>query len=182
MSYDLQAEGINGTHAQTTVVALPEFTSEFNIAVWNVDGTKAPAIDAIHGFTAKGAAGVVGQSDGDGGTGVAGVGTGTGVSGRGNIYGGVFHTTPPAGAKTFANIQLTPVKSTVQDIAITHLKGSNVTPQLPDRGAPGDVLALSVPSDPDGVKLWVCIKPPDAVHGATWARVSFDAAITTRKL
>jgi hypothetical protein len=182
MSYDLQAEGINGTHAQTTLVALPEFTSEFNIAVWNVDGKQAPAIDAIHGFTSKGATGVVGQSDGDGGTGVAGMGSGTGVSGRGNIYGGVFHTTPHAGAKTFANIQLTPVKANLQDIGITHLKGSAITPQLPDRGAAGDVLAISVQSDPEGVKLWVCIKPPDAVNGATWARVNFDGAITTRKL
>jgi hypothetical protein len=86
MSYDLQAEGMNGVQSETTVVALPGFTSEFNISVWNVDATAAPVIDAIHGITTGGAIGVYGQSNADG-VGVRGEvtsGTGDGVQGQGS--------------------------------------------------------------------------------------------------
>jgi hypothetical protein len=58
MSYELNAEGTNGVRSETTVLALDEFTSEFEISVWNVDATAAPQIDAIHGFTAGRASGV----------------------------------------------------------------------------------------------------------------------------
>ena len=86
MSYDLQAEGTNGVRSETTVVALPGFTSEFNISVWNVDATVAPAIDAIHGITSGGAIGVLGRSNANG-AGVRGEvtsGLGDGVQGQGS--------------------------------------------------------------------------------------------------
>jgi hypothetical protein len=100
MSYDLQAETTNGVHFETTVVALTGFTSEFNISVWNVDATAAPAIDAIHGFTSGGAIGVYGRSDANG-VGVRGEvtsGTGTGVQGQGgNVSNGSKRQTPGMG-------------------------------------------------------------------------------------
>jgi hypothetical protein len=86
MTYDLNAEGINGVNDQTIVTALDGFPSEFGIAVWNVDATAASSIDAIWGTTSRGAVGVRGRSTSDG-VGVRGEvtsGTGDGVQGQGS--------------------------------------------------------------------------------------------------
>jgi hypothetical protein len=86
VSYELNAEGTNGVRLETTVVALPGFASEFGISVWNVDATAAPSIDAIWGFTSRGAVGVRGRStlNGVGVRGEVTSGTGDGVQGQGS--------------------------------------------------------------------------------------------------
>jgi hypothetical protein len=111
---------------------------------------------------------------------------GTGVFGIGDIRGGVFQTTPQTGDSTFANIQLTPLPLEILKLPIEAFKADLVAPGLPADGEPGDILAVNIqgdPNDPRGVKgmaLWVCIKRRvNARIGATWARVSFDVAVTT---
>jgi hypothetical protein len=109
----------------------------------------------------------------------------TGVFGIGDIRGGIFQTTPHGGERTFANVQFTPVKLEAQEIKALKFQGDAVTPRLPTDGHPGDILAVDVQvlsggNDPNGIQLWVCIKQrQNARIGATWARVLFDAVVTT---
>jgi hypothetical protein len=78
MTYDLQAEGINGVVSQTTVTANAGFT----VPVWTVDATAAPAPSAILG-SCNGGNGVYGRSASVNDCGVWGQNTnhGFGVSG-----------------------------------------------------------------------------------------------------
>ena len=92
VSYDLNAEGINGVVLETIVVANPGFPSEFDISVWKVDATAATSIDAIVGITSTavvggaGAVAVRGRSalNGVGVRGEVTSGTGDGVQGQGS--------------------------------------------------------------------------------------------------
>jgi hypothetical protein len=85
MSYDLNAEGINGVKDQTVVVAIPEFPSVFGTPVWNVDGSMV-RIEAIWGVTEGGSPAIRGRSslDGIGVLGEVTSGTGDGVQGHGS--------------------------------------------------------------------------------------------------
>jgi hypothetical protein len=109
----------------------------------------------------------------------------TGVFGIGDLRGGVFQTTPPAGQQpdTFANVQFTPLKLPQEGKRVT-FTSSALTPRLPTEGKEGDILAVDMQhgggSDPNGTQLWVCIKERSGQVGTTWARVSFDAIVTTR--
>ena len=81
MSYDLQAEGINGVVSQTTVTANAEFTGP----VWDVDATKG-ALAAVlarcnggDGVLGEGVNGVHGRSNSPNDSGVYGENHGSGT-------------------------------------------------------------------------------------------------------
>jgi hypothetical protein len=79
MSYDLQAEGTNGVHSQTTVTALTGFTSP----VLDIEATTAPAAISARCNSSNG---IIGQSGSSKDSGVWGenTSTGYGVSGSTN--------------------------------------------------------------------------------------------------
>jgi hypothetical protein len=81
MSYDLQAEGINGVVSETLVTANAAFTT----AVWHVNATAAPA--AIFG-SCNGGNGVRGDSGSANDSGVWGQNTGSGTGVAGSSIGG----------------------------------------------------------------------------------------------
>ena len=85
MSYDLNAEGVNGVKDQTVVVAISGFPSVFETPVWNVDGS-AVGTPAIWGLTEGGQPAIRGRStlDGVGVRGEVTSGTGDGVQGQGS--------------------------------------------------------------------------------------------------
>jgi hypothetical protein len=85
MSYDLNAEGVNGVKDQTVVVAISGFPSVFETPVWNVDGS-AVGTPAIWGLTEGGQPAIRGRSTLDrvGVRGEVTSGTGDGVQGQGS--------------------------------------------------------------------------------------------------
>lgn len=139
------------------------------------------------GVFGGGPVGVVGASSaGVGVKGVAGPhgvvptgGAGVGVLGIGSIYGGVFGAAPSGPETAFANMQLTPLEVDGSPAPLPPFKSKPILPGLPRDGQPGDILSLIANSDPQGVRLWVCVKPAATGHGATWARLSFDAMVVT---
>ena len=117
-------------------------------------------------------------------TGVLGVGDATGVFGVGDVRGGVFQTTADPAAETFANVQLSPRPLKLEKFAEQVYTPAGQLPALPEKGSPGDILAVQT-TDGDGqpsVELWVCIRPARAVRehtlGASWARIKYDIVVT----
>jgi len=106
---------------------------------------------------------------------------GTGIFGGGDVRGGVFQATPPAGAEaeTFANVQLTPLRLATQDIRTHSPPPPSPLPRLSKRGRKGDILAVDAQTtDGQFVQLWVCIREATAREGAMWAKIRFDVFVT----